>query len=127
MRRSHAIDLKRMREHNDFTTILVSFKGWNKPLTYKALRSDEVRAGGHVVVRWPEGEYRVGFVLRVDEMPLISGTEPYDFKWIVEPLKMLERYEIMRMEEQRIEITDDDELEELLVRSLAMIRERKHG
>lgn len=83
MRPNHALALMRYRKRKDFTTARVRFSS-AREFTYKVLRTAKLKAGDHVVVVFPTSEYGIGRVTEVHAQPQITGTEPWDFKWIVQ-------------------------------------------
>lgn len=129
MRPNHALALMRYRRRKDFTTATVAFNSrhgtWGRPFTYKVLRDFKLKAGDTVVVVFPTSEFGLGKVVEVHAEPQITGTEPWDFKWIVQKV---DPRTYMRLTEEDIEFNKyvaEQDTERLLQQSVDFMKAKR--
>lgn len=125
MRPNHALARARYQKRKDFTTISVTFPRSYRYYTYKVLKSAKVKVGDRVVCRWPSGELVIGVVHDVHKMPMITGTEPFDFKWIVQKVDLTQYARLTKLDDDFKTSLEQRDLKRLLKESIASLSRRK--
>lgn len=90
---------------NDMTTVAVSYKPHStKHYTFKALKSEELKAGDFVIVPCAADETRFGFhVCRIEAVhdePQIDTDAVYTYKWLVGKIDTTRYAGILEVEER---------------------------
>lgn len=125
MRPSHALARARYQKRKDFTTISVTFPRSYRHYTYKVLKSAKVKVGDRVVCQWPSGELVIGVVHNVHRVPLITGAEPFDFKWIVQKVDLTQHARLTKLDDDFKTFLEQRDLERLLKESVAFLSRRR--
>ena len=123
MRPNHALALARYQRRKDFTTVEVQWKFGHRTYTYKALKSERLKVRDYVIVLWPTGDYAVAKVVAVHDKPNIKGTEPWDFKWIVQKIDVARHQRLTKMDHDFTAFVAAQDTERLLRQSLQFMRQ----
>lgn len=71
-----------------------------KEYTYKALLTDDIKAGDYVVVESPQSGLVIVQVTSVDAKPRIDLEVPFSYKWIVQKIDTARYQELLRQEQE---------------------------